>query len=220
MRNSSPVTHAPRSLWEAAHALIVMIFNLFGAPEAIAALHTLQRKERSLILDWLRAGEAMVRHLLLIEASHYPRVAMRTRAKRTHKRERKLMSFEDDQPETWRVSFRCFVSSPACGGGGAEGVGGGGRPHRHRALRADTSPARGGRIQLYSAWPLAERAEAMLRAFNDPEPYARRLARRLHAAPMRAALLTRHPPNLPHMVDDFPLLSAEAEKSRRRIESG
>jgi len=71
-----------------------------------------------------------------------------------------------------------------------------------------------------TAWPLAERAEALLRAFNNPAPYAKRLARRLHTAPQRAAQLTRHPPNLPHIVDDFPLLAAEAEASRRRFESG
>jgi hypothetical protein len=211
---SAPVTHAPRSLWEAARALIVTIFNLFGAPEAIAAQHTLQRKERSLILDWLRAGEAMVRHLLLIEASHYPRIAPRTRPRAKRTRARKLMSFEADQPETWRVTFRCF-------------------PSKDRRLPAGTAskPARkvqdetscrleAGGPRLYAAWPLAERAEAMLRAFNDPAPYAKRLARRLSAAPRRAALLTRHPPNLPQIVDDFPLLTAEAEASRRRFESG
>lgn len=213
MRNSSPVTHAPRSLWEAAHALIVTIFNLFGAPEAIAARHTLQRKERSLILDWLRAGEAMVRHLLLIEASHLPRVAPPCK-RAPRPRARKLVSFEDDQPETWRVSFRCFVSSyrrlPA---GIAR------KPARCAAYQAPCRLQAGG-PRLYSAWPLAERAEAMLRAFNNPEPYAKRLARRLHAAPARAAALTRHPPNLPNLIDHFALLSIETRSSRERFESG
>lgn len=213
MRNSSPVTHAPRSLWESARALIVTIFNLFGAPEAIAALGYLNRTQHALMLSWLRAGEAMVRQLLLIEASHYPRVAPhRKRAPRI--RERKLMAFEDDQPETWRVSFRCFVSSdrrlPA---GKAR------KPARCAAYQAPCRLQAGG-PRLYSAWPLAERAEAMLRAFNNPEPYAKRLARRLHAAPARAAALTRHPPNLPNLIDHFALLSIETRSSRERFESG
>lgn len=213
MRNSSPVTHAPRSLWDSARALIVTIFNLFGAPEAIAAQSVFTAKQRDLLLGWLRAGEAMVRHLLLIEASHLPRTPPpRKRAPRI--RERKLMAFEDDQPETWRVSFRCFVSSdrrlPA------------GSSRKRARSAAYQTPCRleAGGPNLYSAWPLAERAEAMLRAFNNPEPYAKRLARRLHAAPARAAQLTRHPPNLPERVDHFALLNIETRISRERFESG
>ncbi len=37
-----------------------------------------------------------------------------------------------------------------------------------------------------SAWPLAERYEAIVRAFNEPALYAQRLARRLYAQPWRA----------------------------------
>lgn len=74
--------------------------------------------------------------------------------------------------------------------------------------------------KFYSTWPLAARAEALLRAFNDPEPYARRLAARLHATPHRAAALTRHPPNLPHVIDHFPALRDAADAARRRFESG
>jgi hypothetical protein len=44
-----------------------------------------------------------------------------------------------------------------------------------------------------SAWPLAERYEALIRVFNDPAPYAKRLAARLHALPHRAAELLRLP---------------------------
>jgi hypothetical protein len=213
MRNSSPVTHAPRSLWEAAHALIVTIFNLFGAPEAIAAQSVFTAKQRDLLLGWLRAGEAMVRHLLLIEASHLPR--MPPLAKRAPRpRVRKLMAFEDDQPETWRVSFRCFVSSDRRLPAGASR-----KRARNSAYQTPCRQEAGG-PKLYSAWPLAERAEAMLRAFNNPEPYAKRLARRLHAAPARAAQLTRHPPNLQHLIDHFALLGIETRSSRERFESG
>ena len=40
-------------------------------------------------------------------------------------------------------------------------------------------------VTFRSAWPLAERYEALLRVFNDPTKYAQRLARRLHATPHR-----------------------------------
>jgi hypothetical protein len=61
-----------------------------------------------------------------------------------------------------------------------------------------------------------------VRAFNNPEAYAKRLARRLHATPHRAASLTRHPPNLPHVIapDEFAALRNQGVIARRRFESG
>ncbi|MBX3511856.1 MAG: hypothetical protein KF700_11700 [Hyphomonadaceae bacterium] len=54
--------HTHRQLWLIAQRFIVTLFNLFGAPEAIAARHTIMRDEWRLIGKWLRAGEALVRH--------------------------------------------------------------------------------------------------------------------------------------------------------------
>jgi hypothetical protein len=65
--------------------------------------------------------------------------------------------------------------------------------------------------RFYSAWPLAERYEALVRAFNNPAPFARRLARRLIATPKRLATLLRAPPEAHDRVDDFDLFGAEAE---------
>ena len=86
------------------------LYNLFGAPEDLAARHTLLKKERDLVLDWLRAGEALMRRLLLIEAvaliasaAPPPRPAARAKP-----RQRKLMTFTAEHPEAWRVSFRCI----------------------------------------------------------------------------------------------------------------
>jgi len=45
-----------------------ILFALFGAPEDVAARHTLTGKPYRLMLSWLRCGEAMMRRLLLIEA--------------------------------------------------------------------------------------------------------------------------------------------------------
>ena len=71
---------------------------------------------------------------------------------------------------------RADFPSPMRGGAGV-GV------SAHLSANAPPSPlplpplARGG--GFYSAWPLARRAEALLRAFNNPAPFARRLAQRL-----------------------------------------
>jgi hypothetical protein len=202
--------------------LITTIFTLFGDPAQIAAEHTHTKPQRGVLLTWLRAGEAMLRHLLLIEAAAHARPNTRPLLRVRRKRVRRRMGFDADKPEAWRVSFRCLADPPRSGA----------RAPRQR-VRVQTEEqrlnlehrdrwhqARWPRPQFYSAWPLAERAEAMLRVFNTPEPYARRLARRLYATPHRAADLTRIPENLPTLVDDFRLLRRETETARRRFDSG
>jgi hypothetical protein len=69
---------------------------------------------------------------------------------------------------------------------------------------------------FYSAWPLAERYEALLRAFNDPAPYARRLAKRLHAWLHRLPEILRAPPEAEHRIERFEALTHAAE-TRWRI---
>ncbi len=219
----APITYAPPILWAAARALITTIFALFGEPARIAAQHTHRQSERTLLLKWLRAGEALMRHLLLIEAAAYARPNTRPLLPRaSRKRARRLMTFEPDKPEAWRVSFRALHLPPRRGGSVERSETKGDVSARAPSdAFGVSSPARGGnKKRFYSAWPLAERAEALLRAFNDPEPYAKRLAARLHATPHRARELTRHPPNLPHVIGDFETLQTEAHTARRRFESG
>lgn len=215
----APITHAPPILWAAARALITTIFALFGDPGAIAAQQTHRQSERALILKWLRAGEALMRHLLLIEAAQLaPGPGARPPRRAPRQRVRRLMTFTADKPEAWRVSFRCFASAMLrqaqhdAEGGVAGSV----------SVSLSLSKAKRPEASLHSAWPLAERAEALLRAFNDPAPYARRLARRLRAAPQRTAALTRHPPNLAQVIaePDFALLRAHAARARQRFDSG
>ena len=69
-------------------------------------------------------------------------------------------------------------------------------PHPLAAL--GTSPAGGGRASsrakgFCSAWPIAQRYEALIRVFNNPLPYARRLARVLKALPRRVAEILNLP---------------------------
>jgi hypothetical protein len=234
---TAPVTHAPPLLWAAARVLIETMFALFGDPARIAAQHTHRQSERALLLKWLRAGEAFMRHLLLIEAAHYAKPNTRPLLRETVKCVRRPLAFEPDKPEAWRVSFRCFVSptlrqaqrdavgDAECGAAGSVSVSLSlskakrpGRLSREERWCADYWP----KPKFYSAWPLAERAEALLRAFNNPEPYARRLSRRLHATPHRAAALTRQPSALIHMIpeSDFVQLRDHAGAARKRIDSG
>ncbi|MEQ1820477.1 MAG: hypothetical protein ABL871_17895 [Terricaulis sp.] len=66
-----------------------------------------------------------------------------------------------------------------------------------------------------SAWPLAERYEALLRVIADPAPYARRVAARLHATPHRLAEALRAPPDAATRVDRFDEFRECAERSWR-----
>jgi hypothetical protein len=202
------------------------LYNLFGAPEDVAFDHTYTRKPYLLLLSWLRCAEAMLRRLLLIEASAYPKPNTRPLLRPKRQRVRKLRHFTHDKPEEWRVSFRCFqalrFSSPVNGGsviGKANDEGGANAQSPaafalHRPLNQaspDRSPARGGARRLFSAWPLAERYEALLRVYNNPEPYARRLAARLHAVPHRIKEIFRAPPEAEHRIDCYEALTHSAE---------
>ncbi|HYD86163.1 MAG TPA: hypothetical protein VEA80_01695 [Vitreimonas sp.] len=208
MSTSSPaLRHAPLEFWRIAEAFLQLLHNLFGAPEDIAAQHTLTRAAHTLLSSWLSAGEAMLRRLLLIEAAAYPSPAS-PRTRRGHKRVRKLMSFTPDKPEEWRVSFAAFYGPSASR-----------RPASGREMtgQGGEAPARLGGFA--SAWPLAERFEAMIRVFNAPQAYARRLARRLRADPGCAGRILRAPPTYAHRVDQAERLTAAAEAALPKDDS-
>jgi len=190
-------TTAPTALWRVAAAFMHILQALFGAPEDVAARDTLRLAAHKLLASWLRAGEAMMRRLLLIEAAAYSKPNTSPLLRAPRKRTRKLMSFTAGAPEEWRVSFRCFLGPPASR-----------RPAPARAGSPSTlhnAPAR-----LRSAWPLAERYEALLRVFNNPLPHASRLARQLYAAPHRLCELLRAHFEAEQRVDDFEALTTTA----------
>jgi hypothetical protein len=200
---AEPVRNAPIALWRIAQAFITTLFNVFGAPEEIAAQDTLTPKSHRLLCDWLRVGEALLRRLLLIEAAHCAKPNVRPPLRPQRARIRKVVAFDAEHPEEWRVSFRCVLD-------------------RRRPRRRNAGAPRKAAKRFHSAWPLAERAEALLRAYNDPGPYARRLARRLHAAPHRARALIACPANAPTLIDDAQLAQTEApaHAALRRFDSG
>ncbi len=219
---------------------------LFGDPSHIAAKHTLTLKAHQLLASWLRAGEAMMRRLLLIEAAAYAKPNTRPLLPRCpRKRTRKLMHFFPETPEKWRVSFRCFYGPPArrqpapAHAGGTPAVHKHPRPfiihedprphrprpnraHRRRANRKRHAPIlrqdreiiiRRAPIRFRSARALAERYEALLRAYNDPLPYARRLSRQLHATPHRVCELFIAPPEARERIESYDELALAAETS-------
>jgi hypothetical protein len=193
---------APLTLWRSAGAFINTLFDLFGAPQDLATDHVVTTKTRALILSWLRVAEAFLRHLLVIETRTLdggsPAASRQTQPKR---RARKLRFFDADKPETWRVSFRCIASStlrhPRIESGRDVEFAAADPVSVSLSLSKAICPA-----GFHSAWPLAERFEALLRVYNNPAPYARRLARRLRAAPRLIASVLRTPPEFEHRIDE------------------
>ncbi len=209
-----------------------ILHALFGSPAQVAERHTLRFEAHQLMASWLRAGEAMMRRLLLIEASAYAKPSTRPLLRPSRKRTRKPMSFTPDAPEQWRVNFRCLSTLPGRSAkreepgpmvqhaaadkwapdrrmlahAGPGDVGGKRLSREDRWCSENQKPAR-----FRSAWPLAERYEALLRVFNNPAPYARRLSRRLHATPHRAGAMLRAPPEAQHRVDHFDAFTQAAE---------
>ena len=152
---------APRALWLAARAFLNVLHNLFGAPEAVAAAHVLTRPAHDLLRTWLRAGEAMLRHLLLIEASAFPKPNTPPLLRAARHRERKRLSFSPETPERWRVSFRCFQRPAA--------------PHAKRqALRRTTRDRQHEPPPLHRPRrPPAAPAAQSRRTPQHPRPHAR-----------------------------------------------
>jgi hypothetical protein len=177
------------------------LFALFGAPEDVAARHTLTRAPYRLMLSWLRVGEAMMRRLLLIEASAFAKPNTRPLLWAKRARQRRLVGFSADAPDKWRVSFRCFTTDRRL-------------PAGRKKSRLEAGGPKD--TTFHAAWPAAERYEALLRVFNNPAPFARRLAHRLHALPHRLVEVLRTPPEAEHRVEDFAALT-EAARARWRI---
>jgi hypothetical protein len=203
---AEPPRHAPIEFWRVALAFITTFFNLFGAPEEIAAGDTLTAKTHAQIVRWLRAGEAYLRRLLLIEAAALtPNIEKPVLGRRKTRRVRKLRYFTADKPEQWRVSFRCIVHRNI--------------PNQETRRKAER---KGEPVRFYSAWPLAERAEALLRAYNNPAPHAQRLANALYKRPHKARTLLDYPDDAPNLVGDDAFAETQllAEGAVKRIDPG
>jgi hypothetical protein len=208
---------APVALWRVARWFVEVLHNLFGGPAYIAWMHTLRADEHKRIAEWLACAEAMLRRLLLIEAAAMPKPNTRPLLRTPRQRVRRLVYFEEDKPENWAVRFRVLaaprrprVRLPKYGPP---------RP-RERVSREDRwCSTRFKPCKLYDAWPLALRYEAVLRVYNDPFPYARRLARQLYARPHRHAEALAAPPKATHRIDRFDEMRALAQERWRERRS-
>lgn len=189
---SSPQRFAPIALWRVASRLMITLFNLFGEPQQLAFRQTFYARDYKLACNWLRTVEALFRKLLVIEASHYARHLTPPKPRAKRKRVTRWVTFYPDKPDDWRVSFRMDRGRP--------------RPHPSidQASAIAHTSRRAPRTPFHCAWPLAERFEALLRVHNDPTAYAKRLARRLYAAPQRIAEILREPTELQYRIDIEP----------------
>ncbi len=234
---------APAQLWRAMRAFLCLVFDLFGEPSDIAASGALSRKTRALIAPWLRAGEAFMRRLLFIEAlALADDVPLQPSTKRAPRpRLRKLYEFYPDKPDDWRVSFRVVpevrrmrrrsrsarqrlpplklapqlvLPRPQPGlriarlRASARSA-----PPLPATQRAPRDPA--------NAWPVAERLEALRRAYNAPHSSAVRLARLLRRNEPRArSALRPEPAQVVHLFGEptFNRCTALCAARRRRRE--
>ena len=185
--------NAPIALWRVASRLMITLFNLFGEPDALARQHSMGAKDYKLACNWLRTVEALFRRLLFIEASYYVGEITPPKPRLKRPRQRREMAFFPDQPDAWRVTFRMER----------------GRPRPRGSSRSHRAP-----LKFYSAWPLAERFEALLRVHNNPTPFAKRLARRLNAE--RVEDILKAPAELEHRIDAAPFAEIEELCVQRR----
>ncbi|HYD86397.1 MAG TPA: hypothetical protein VEA80_02880 [Vitreimonas sp.] len=205
-QTAQPATrHAPLEFWRIAEWFLRTLHGLFGAPEEIAAQHTLTAKAYKLMAPWFSVGEAILRRLLLIEAAAYDAPAPRRIPRAKRPRKRRLVTFYPDDAASWRVHFRCMPAAER-----AVGTGAAQRPQNARASFG---------LQFRSAWPLALRFEAMLRVFNAPQAYAKRLARRLRGNPNAVEAVLRAPPEYAHRADRAEELTEAAKSAQQRRDS-
>ena len=211
----SPIRRAPIDLWRVAEAFLQTLHMLFGEPKDVARNSVVSALAHRTLASWLRCAEALLQRLLLIEAAALPTPNVPPPSRRhagKAVRVRKLCEFWPDKPEDWRVSFRCFPPTLRQAQRDAGGVAAG-----SVSVSLSLSKAKRPGRQFRNAWPLAERYEALLRVFENPEPYARRLSRRLRAAPMRASALLQAPPEARHRIDGFDELTQAAAQGRDRF---
>ncbi|MGE0741874.1 MAG: hypothetical protein AB7O98_11085 [Hyphomonadaceae bacterium] len=166
---------APIALWRIIDAFLRTVFSICGAPEELAARITLTTKVRAVLLPWIKTAEILMRQMLLVEAAacgdtHAPTAAQRKRLTP----QRACVSPQANEapsldPATWRVSFQALAPTP--------------RAPTHATPATRAAPARREAKRFHAAYPLAARLEALLRVFNDPRPFAQRLAQRLYRTP-------------------------------------
>jgi hypothetical protein len=154
--------------------------QIFGEPALLLADVVLPRREGRRLMAWLAALESLARALLLVMAARLPRPApAKARPRRTRGSGAALDQNTEEHP-------------PSAEPPGSElwaGVVFHAAPRRRGGPRGPETPPR----RFLPARALAYRFEALIRVAETPEPFARRLARRLWAEPALAADVLRGP---------------------------
>jgi len=184
-----PDRTAPRALWAIAQTLLDILYTLFGTPADLAARGWITHKAYALMRPWLRAGEVLLRHLLLLEAAALTAKPPRA-SRRSRPRKRITLTFSADAPETWRVTFPALAPCDSLAS----------IARTASPTAAPRDPAKVGLRGHRNAWPIAERFEALLRVYDNPAPYAARLARRLARTPGDVSRVLDAPDDAPPLI--------------------
>jgi hypothetical protein len=172
------MSDAPATLlWDELKEILRLIAQIWGEPARLFEDVVLPTREGLRLRTWLAALERLARTLLLVMAARLPKPAPARARTRTsgrpsapEQREAEGLAFPPEVPgsELWAgVVFHALPCEP-------------GRD-RARERRAWSPPRR-----FMPARALAYRFEALIRIAEAPEPFARRLARRLWAEPALA----------------------------------
>ncbi|NIR60744.1 MAG: hypothetical protein GWO02_15175 [Gammaproteobacteria bacterium] len=184
--NDAPET----ALWTELKVLLRLVAAIFGEPASLLEEGAVARREGELLRGWLSALEAIARALLLAMAASLPRPTCgRAPAGRWVRPARTEQVHADRDNEPW-TDGAAAVDRPGSERWAGVAFRASPRSRGARGMRASTGAPRG----LLFTRPLAYRLEALIRVAEAPQPYARRLARRLRAEPGLAARVLRAPP--------------------------
>ncbi|MGE0045536.1 MAG: hypothetical protein AB7T08_07230, partial [Hyphomonadaceae bacterium] len=153
-----PPPFLPEEIWEECRIIVSTLIRYTISPQELLERQAITPLLKSQILKWLRPVETIVRHLLLIMAK-----TMRPAPTRTCTRVARGRAPRDFNP-----SFRwphAMKEAPQ---------------QEEQEKRPPREPRRWERVVVVSR-PTAERLEAIARVIENPEPYAKRLARRMQA---------------------------------------
>ena len=180
MSPDEPIPDAPY-LWNVLRHYIEQTCIAFGLPASIARRIWLTRTHNQHLLDWLRPLEALLRRLIFLDAIALtpeppPAPEHKTRAKRVMPAAFGA-AFDPDNSETWRVNFNLGATADR-------------RPPAGHAAK-HTKPRL---INSVASAPAALRLEALIRAFNEREKLALRLALKLQRNAQRIIIDTLTPP--------------------------
>lgn len=149
------MSEPPAALHTLIRRLVFAIALAFGLPSRMA--RSLPRGAARLLRQALTMLETLVRAMLLVAARALPECKSRLRrAVKIGARDWGRGGFANDDSAAWGVTFHLATARPG---------------RRRPRLRLRPRGAR-----AFSAWPLAERFEAVLRVLENPQPFVRRAA--------------------------------------------